>query len=161
MAQYTHKTPPNQNPPYLSVYDIVYRYRTIHRCNSIRHRIQYQLRYRVRCLIFHYGQGGLLPALDRELQMSTQSIQFLTASGVRSQRKLQRIQDPSTGLGAGCSKSTCGCGVMEGRFLVKSLWIKLWNSVRRGCRNPGLVALRLFGAGVKPPVQRELPLRSE
>ncbi len=37
---------------------------------------------------------------------------------------------------------------MEGRFLVKSLWIKLWNSARRGCRNPGLVALRQFGAGM-------------
>jgi hypothetical protein len=43
---------------------------------------------------------------------------------------------------------------MEGRFLVKSLWIKLWNSARRGCRNPGLVVdvvLRPFGAGVMPP----------
>ena len=69
MAQYTHRchrTPPNQNPPYLSVYDIVYRYCTIYRCNSIRYRIQYQVLYRVRCLIFHYGQGGLLPALDRD-----------------------------------------------------------------------------------------------
>ena len=64
-------------------------------------------------------------------------------------------------LGAACSKSTCGCGAMEGRFLVKSLWIKLWNSARRGCRNPGLVALRLSGAGVMQPGQRELPLRSE
>ncbi len=73
----------------------------------------------------------------------------------------RKIQDPTTGLGAGCSKSTCGCGAMEGPFLVKSLWIKLWNSAKRGCRNPGLVALRLFGAGVMPPGQRELPLRSE
>jgi hypothetical protein len=50
---------------------------------------------------------------------------------------------------------------MEGPYLVKSLWIKLWNSAKRGCRNPGLVALRLFGAGVMQPGQRELPLRSE
>jgi hypothetical protein len=85
----------------------------------------------------------------------------LTDSGVRSQGKLQRIQDPTTGLGAGCSKSTCGCRAMEGPFLVKSLWIKLWNSVKRGCRNPGLVALRLFGAGVIQPGKKELPLRSE
>jgi hypothetical protein len=40
---------------------------------------------------------------------------------------------------------------MEGRFLVKSLWITLWNSM----------ALRLFGAGVKLPGQRKLPLHSE
>jgi hypothetical protein len=66
MAQYTHRTPPNQNPPHLSVYDIVYRYRTIYRCNSIRYCIRYQVRYRVRCLIFYYGQGGLLLALDRD-----------------------------------------------------------------------------------------------
>jgi hypothetical protein len=78
------------------------------------------------------------------------------ASGVRSQWKLQRVQDPTAGLGAGFSKSTCGCGAMEGPFLVKSLWIKLWNSAKRGCRNPGLVALRLFGAGVMHPGKREL-----
>jgi hypothetical protein len=92
-----------------------------------------------------------------------QTIPFLTASGVRSQGKLQRIQDPTAGLGAGCSKSTCGCGAMKGHFFVKSLWIKLWNSAKRGCRscrNPGLVALRLFGAGVMQPGQRELPLSS-
>jgi hypothetical protein len=55
------------------------------------------------------------------------------------------------------------CGAMEGPFLVKYLWIKLWNCAKRGCRtrNPGLVALRPFGAGVMPPGQRELPLRSE
>ena len=100
MAQYTHRTPPNQNPPILSEYDIVYRYRTIYRCNSIRYRIQYQVRYRVRCLIFHYGQplraDFCLPWTEM-LQMSTQSIQFLTASGVRSQGKLQQIQDPTLG----------------------------------------------------------------
>ncbi len=66
MAKYTHRTPPNQNPPYLSVYYIVYRYRTIYRCNSIRYRIRYLVRYRVRCLIFHHGQGGLLLARDRD-----------------------------------------------------------------------------------------------
>jgi hypothetical protein len=38
---------------------------------------------------------------------------------------------------------------MEGPFLVKSLWIKLWNFAKSGCKNPGHVApLRLFGAGV-------------
>jgi hypothetical protein len=77
-----------------------------------------------------------------------QSIPFLTASGVRSQGKLQRNQDPTAGLGAGFSKSTCGCGAIKGPFLVKFLWIKLWNCARRGCRNPWLVALRLFGAGL-------------
>jgi hypothetical protein len=56
---------------------------------------------------------------------------------------------------------TIGCGATEGYFLVKSLWIKLWNSAKRKCRNPGLVALRLFGSGVMQPGQRELPLRSE
>jgi hypothetical protein len=40
---------------------------------------------------------------------------------------------------------------MEGSFLVKYLWIKLWNSAKRESRNPGLVALRLFGAGVMQP----------
>jgi hypothetical protein len=67
---------------------------------------------------------------------ATQSIQFLEALGVtwRSQRKLQQILDPTVGLGAGCSKSTCGCGAMEGPFLVKSLRSKLWNCARRGCR---------------------------
>jgi hypothetical protein len=50
---------------------------------------------------------------------------------------------------------------LSSSFLVKSLWIKLWNSAKRGCRNPGHVALRLFGAGVMQPWQRELPLRSE
>ena len=35
----------------------------------------------------------------------------------RSQRKLQQIQDPIAGQGAGCSKSTCGCGAM-GQFSV-------------------------------------------
>jgi hypothetical protein len=59
------------------------------------------------------------------------------------------------------SKSTCGCGAFEGPFLVKSLWIKLWNFAKIGCRNPGHVTLRLFGAGVMQPGQRELPLRSE
>ncbi len=44
---------------------------------------------------------------------------------------------------------------------IKSLWIKLWHSAKRGCKNPGLVALRLFSAGVMQPGQRELPLRSE
>ena len=89
------------------------------------------------------------------------SIPFLTASGKRSHGKLQRIHDPAAGLWAGFSKSTCGCGAMEGPYLVKCLWIKLWNPAKRGCRNPGLVALRLFGAGVMQPGQRELPLRSE
>jgi hypothetical protein len=32
---------------------------------------------------------------------------------------------------------------------------------KKGCRNPGLVAMRLFGAGVMQPGKRELPLRSE
>jgi hypothetical protein len=50
---------------------------------------------------------------------------------------------------------------MEGPFLVKFLWIKLWNCAKRECRNPGHVALRLFGAGVMDPEQGELPLRSE
>jgi hypothetical protein len=50
---------------------------------------------------------------------------------------------------------------MEGPFLVKSLWIKVCNSAKRGCRNPELVALRLFGGGVMQPGKRELPLRSE
>jgi hypothetical protein len=65
MAQYTHKTPPNHNPPYLSVYDIVYRYRTLYRCYYIQYRIQYRKRYRARCLMFQFEQGGLSPALDR------------------------------------------------------------------------------------------------
>jgi hypothetical protein len=38
---------------------------------------------------------------------------------------------------------------------------KMWNFAKRGCRNPGHVALRLIGAGVMQPVQREVPLRSE
>jgi hypothetical protein len=59
------------------------------------------------------------------------------------------------------AKSTCRCGAMKRPFLVKSLWIKLWNSAKRGCRNPGLVALRLFGAGVMQPGKRELLLYSE
>ncbi len=62
MAQYTHKTPQNHNPPYLSIYDIVYRYRTVYRFYYFRYRI----RYRVRCLIFQSEQGGLLPALDSD-----------------------------------------------------------------------------------------------
>jgi hypothetical protein len=66
MAQYTHKTPPNHNPSYLSIYDIVYRYRTLYRCYYIRYRIQYRIRYRVRCLMFQFEQGRLLPALDRD-----------------------------------------------------------------------------------------------
>jgi hypothetical protein len=66
MAQYTHKTPPNHNHPYLSVYNIIYRYRTHYRCYYIRYRIQYRIRYRVLCLIFQFEQGGLLPALDRD-----------------------------------------------------------------------------------------------
>jgi hypothetical protein len=66
MAQYTHRTPPNHKPPYLSVYDIVYRYRILHRCYSIRYRIQYRVQYRVRCFIFQFEQGGLLPVLDRD-----------------------------------------------------------------------------------------------
>ncbi len=45
MAQYTHKTPPNHNSPYLSLYDIVYRYRTPYRCYYIRYRIRYRIRY--------------------------------------------------------------------------------------------------------------------
>ncbi len=83
---------------------------------------------------------------------------------VRSQRKLQQILDPTVGLGAGCSKSTCGCGAMEGPFLVKSLWSKLWNCAKRGCRiqqESRTVVLRLFSARVIEPGQRELPLRSE
>ncbi len=54
---------------------------------------------------------------------ATQSIQFLTASGVRPRRKLQhwQIQDPTVGLGAGCSKRTCGCGATEGPFFFNSL----------------------------------------
>jgi hypothetical protein len=66
MAHYTHWAPPNHNPPYLSVYDIVYRYRTIYRWYYIRYRIQYRVRYRVRCLIFQFEQGRLLPALGRD-----------------------------------------------------------------------------------------------
>ncbi len=34
-------------------------------------------------------------------------------------------------MGAGFSKTTRGCGAMEGLFLVKSLWIKLWNSAKK------------------------------
>jgi hypothetical protein len=64
---------------------------------------------------------------------ATQSIPFLTASGVRSQRKLQQILDPTVGLGASGSKSTCGFGAMEGPSLFKSLWSKLWNCAKRGC----------------------------
>ncbi len=43
MAQYTHKTPQNHNPPNLSVYDIVYQYRTLYRCYNIRYRIRYRI----------------------------------------------------------------------------------------------------------------------
>ncbi len=60
MAQYTNKTPPNHNPPYLSVYNIAYRYRTLYGCYYIRYRIQYRVQYRVRCLMFQFEQGGLL-----------------------------------------------------------------------------------------------------
>jgi hypothetical protein len=49
----------------------------------------------------------------------------------------------------------------RGPFLVKSLWIKLWNSAKRGCRNSGHVVLRRFSACVMQPGQRELPLSSE
>ncbi len=31
VKQYTHKTTPKHNPPYLLVYDIAYRYRTLYR----------------------------------------------------------------------------------------------------------------------------------
>jgi hypothetical protein len=87
---------------------------------------------------------------------ATQSIQFLAASGVRSQRKLQQILDPTVGLGVGCSKSTCGCG--------RPLWrygknLSSSNLCGTSCgiaqkegaefsRNPGHVALGLFGARV-------------
>ena len=66
MAQYTHRTPPNHNPPHLSLYDIVYRCRTRYQWYYIRYRMQYRIRYRVRCLMFQSEQGGLLPALDRD-----------------------------------------------------------------------------------------------
>jgi hypothetical protein len=106
-----------------------------------------------------------LPALDRDAAdvNSVNTIPYCFRGKIPREAAADSRPDigPTTGLGAGCSKSTCGCGAMEGRFLVKSLWIKLWNSASRGCRNPGLVALRLFGAGVKPPGQRELPLHSE
>jgi hypothetical protein len=107
----------------------------------------------------------LHPLISKVLRVEAIDIKGLTASGVRSQGKLQRIQNPTAGLGAGFSKieskSTCGCGAMERPFLVKSPLIKLRNSAKRGCRNQGLVALRLFGTGVMQPGQRELPLRSE
>ncbi len=78
--------------------------------------------------------------------------------GVRSQGKLQRIQDRSRLFEI---NMWMWRGAMEGPFLAKSPWIKLWNCEKRGCRNPGHVALRLFVAGVMQPEQRELPLRSE
>ena len=93
--------------------------------------------------------------------MATQSTRFLTASGARSPRKRQQIQGLTAGQGAGCSKSTCGCGAMGGPFLVKSLWSKLWSCAKRGCRNPGREALKLFGAGMCRPGKRGLPLRNK
>jgi hypothetical protein len=103
-------------------------------------------RYRIRWLVYpmfdiwnwagHNWQTSLAVCLWFHVTWTTaQSIQFFAASAVRSQRKLQQILDPTVGLGAGCSKSTCGCGAMEGPFLVKFLWIKLWNCAKRGCMN--------------------------
>ena len=50
---------------------------------------------------------------------------------------------------------------MGGPFLVKSLWSKLWSCAKRGCRNPGREALKLFGAGMCRPGKRGLPLRNK
>ncbi len=47
------------------------------------------------------------------------SIQFLTASGVRSQRKLHQILDPTVGLGAGFSKSTKELSFISNRQRLK------------------------------------------
>ncbi len=45
-------------------------------------------------------------------------------------------QDPTVAQGAGCLKSTCGCGNMWGPFLVNSLLSKRWTCSKglRGCR---------------------------
>ena len=81
--------------------------------------------------------------------------------GVRSQRKLQQIQELTVGQGASLLKSACGCGDMAGPFLINSLWRKLRRCAKRGCRNPGHKGLRLCGAGTRRPMQRGLPLHSE
>ena len=46
-------------------------------------------------------------------------------------------------------------------FLVKSLWSKLWSCAKRGCRNPGREALKLFGAGMCRLGKRGLLLRNK
>ncbi len=50
---------------------------------------------------------------------------------------------------------------MEGPYLVKSLWSKLWNCAKRGCRNPGHEHMRLFGEGMMKPGLSEHLLRSK
>ncbi len=67
---------------------------------------------------------------------------------VRCSRPLYHLlvmDGQEVGAALKCDVNQCA---MEGRFLVKSLWIKLWNSARSGCSNPGLVVLRQFGAGM-------------
>ncbi len=72
---------------------------------------------------------------------------FSTSTGLEFQGKLLLIQGPAAVQEAGCSKSTSGCGCMEGPFCVRSLWSKkrvevVWNCKRNKYRNPGHEALR-------------------
>jgi hypothetical protein len=64
---------------------------------------------------------------------STQPIQVLTASGVRFQRTLLQIQDPTMGQarGASCLNLKCRCSALGGPFFVDSLLSKLWTCAKR------------------------------
>jgi hypothetical protein len=112
------------------------------------------------------GVLGHVPLISCYLNGNSVNIFLRFPRSFRGQipKELQQILDPTVGLGAGSSKSTCGCGPMEGTFLVKFPWSKLWNFAKRGCRiqqESGHVALRFFGARVIEPGQRELLLRGE
>jgi hypothetical protein len=92
------------------------------------------LHWITRCLIFEIEQGRRPWTCASDSMLPHSVSTFSRSFRVRSQRKLQQILDPIVGLGAGCSKSTYGYGAMEGPFFVKSLWSKLWNCAKRGCR---------------------------
>jgi hypothetical protein len=75
----------------------------------ISYTISYTMVYQMLNIWIWAGQTSLDVCLWCHVTWTTtQSIQFLVASGARSQKKLQQILDPTVGLGAGCSKSTCG-----------------------------------------------------
>ena len=118
--------------------------------------------------MFLFEQGGLLTALDRDAADGiTGSEHILKAYEIphclRGKIPREAAVDSRPDSGTGSRLFEINMWMWRyGRTFPRQISVDQAVEFRKkGRRNPGLVALRLFGAGVMQPGQRELPLRSE